>query len=94
VTKSSDVKDLSLAARGRERIEWALQEMPVVRRLMDRFETDQPLRDVRISGCLHIRRLEEINLPELRRIGLRLQGVPRGAYLPYVTLGTTQKMES
>ena len=41
-----------------------------------------------------IRQLEEIDLPELRRIGLRLQGVPRGAYLPYVTLGTTQKTES
>jgi di/tricarboxylate transporter len=41
-----------------------------------------------------LRQLEEIDLPELRRIGLRLQGVPRGAYLPYVTLGTTQKTES
>jgi hypothetical protein len=41
-----------------------------------------------------VRQLEEIDLPELRRIGLRLQGVPRGAYLPYVTLGITQKTES
>jgi hypothetical protein len=41
-----------------------------------------------------LRQLEEIDLPELRRIGLRLQGVPRGAYWPYVTLGTTQKTES
>ena len=41
-----------------------------------------------------VRQLEEIDLPELRRIGLRFQGVPRGVYLPYVTLGTTQKTES
>ncbi len=30
---------------------------------------------------------------QTRRIGLRLRGVPRGAYWPYVTLGTTPKTE-
>jgi len=38
-----------------------------------------------------LRELEENNLPEWRRIRLRLQGVPRGAYLLHVTLGATQK---
>ena len=36
-SKASDVKDLSLADQGRRRIEWALQEMPVLRSLMERF---------------------------------------------------------
>jgi len=30
---------------------------------------------------------------QTRRIGLRIPGVPRGAYLRYVTLGTTPKAE-
>jgi len=49
-----DIKDPSLAAAGLNRIEWALQEMPVLRTLMKRFETEQPLAGIRISGCLHI----------------------------------------
>ncbi len=53
-TELPDVKDLSLAERGRGRIEWALQEMPVVRGLITRFEQQRPLAGLRMSGCLHI----------------------------------------
>jgi len=49
-----DVKDLSLAKAGRQRIEWASREMPVVRLLRGRFTAEKPLKGVRISGCLHI----------------------------------------
>jgi adenosylhomocysteinase len=49
-----DVKDLALAATGASRIEWALQEMPVLRGLLRRFEQERPLQGMRISGCLHI----------------------------------------
>ncbi|HEV2579284.1 MAG TPA: adenosylhomocysteinase [Ktedonobacteraceae bacterium] len=49
-----DVKDLFLAARGKDRIEWAAKEMPVLRLIRDRFASDQPLKGVRMSGCLHI----------------------------------------
>lgn len=49
-----DIRDASLADQGRDRIEWALSEMPVVRGLLARFERDQPLRGVRMGGCLHI----------------------------------------
>jgi adenosylhomocysteinase len=52
--KAHDVKDLSLADQGRSRIDWALQEMPVLRSLMDRFSTERPLEGIRMSGCLHI----------------------------------------
>ena len=49
-----DVKDISLAARGKDRIEWAAKEMPVLRLIRERFIKDQPLKGVRMSGCLHI----------------------------------------
>ena len=49
-----DVKDISLAPRGKDRIEWAAKEMPVLRQIRQRFTQDQPLKGVRMSGCLHI----------------------------------------
>src|SRR6266705_2720900 len=49
-----DVKDISLAARGKDRIEWAAKDMPVLRLLRERFAKDMPLKGVRMSGCLHI----------------------------------------
>ncbi|MBN1993966.1 MAG: adenosylhomocysteinase [Anaerolineae bacterium] len=52
--KEFDVKDINLAEQGRWRIEWALQEMPVIRSLMDRFHKERPLDGVKMSGCLHI----------------------------------------
>jgi adenosylhomocysteinase len=50
----SDISDPSLADTGVKRIDWALKEMPVIRRLMDRYTESRPLQGVRISGCLHI----------------------------------------
>lgn len=49
-----DVKDLSLAPRGKDRIEWAAKDMPVLRLIRERFAKEQPLKGVRMSGCLHI----------------------------------------
>ena len=52
--KEYDVKDISLAEQGRNRIEWAEREMPVLRAIREDFEKDKPLKGVRMSGCLHI----------------------------------------
>jgi adenosylhomocysteinase len=49
-----DVKDISLAGRGKDRIEWAARDMPVLRLIRERFSKDQPLKGVRMAGCLHI----------------------------------------
>lgn len=49
-----DIKDLNLADQGLQRIDWAWQEMPVMRGLFDRLTEDQPLTGIRLSGCLHI----------------------------------------
>jgi len=49
-----DVKDPSLAASGRERIQWASREMPVIRLIRERFAKEKPFQGIRIAGCLHI----------------------------------------
>src|SRR5258705_12550092 len=49
-----DVKDLSLAAAGKLKIEWAEQSMPVLRQVRERFSKEQPLRGVRLGACLHV----------------------------------------
>ncbi|MFQ5488713.1 MAG: adenosylhomocysteinase, partial [Gammaproteobacteria bacterium] len=49
-----DIKDPALAAQGLARIDWAWQEMPVLRLLEQRFGETRPLQGIRISGCLHI----------------------------------------
>src|SRR6476660_2996638 len=49
-----DIKDASLAARGRLRIEWAEKSMPVLRQIRERFEKEKPLKGVRLSACLHV----------------------------------------
>lgn len=51
---SYDVKDLRLADQGRQRIEWAAQEMPVLRLIRERFEAERPLAGLRLSACLHV----------------------------------------
>ena len=49
-----DVKDLSLAAEGVQRIEWAAREMAVMSQIRDRFSRERPLDGVRISVCSHV----------------------------------------
>src|SRR5713101_8903146 len=49
-----DVKDLSLAAAGKLKIEWAEQSMPVLRQVRERFAKDQPLKGTRLGACLHV----------------------------------------
>ncbi|GAB1421251.1 adenosylhomocysteinase [Anaerolineales bacterium] len=49
-----DVKDLDLATGGRYRIDWAGQEMPVLKSIMERFKQEKPLEGIRVSACLHV----------------------------------------
>ena len=49
-----DIKDISLAVKGQQRIEWARRDMPVLTLIRERFEKEQPLKGVRIGGCMHI----------------------------------------
>src|SRR6266536_2914151 len=49
-----DVKDIGLAGRGKQRIEWAEREMPVLRLIRERFAEDKPLVGVKLLDCAHI----------------------------------------
>jgi adenosylhomocysteinase len=51
---SGDVKDLSLAGVGYQRIVWAERDMPVLRAIRERFEAEKPLAGMRMSACLHV----------------------------------------
>jgi len=52
--KNYDIKDLSLAEQGRKRIDWAENEMPVLRLIRERFGKERPLKGLRLSACLHV----------------------------------------
>jgi adenosylhomocysteinase len=62
------VKDLALAGEGIRRIEWADRNMPVLRAIRDRFETEEPLAGYRISACLHVT-TETANLARTLKAG-------------------------
>jgi adenosylhomocysteinase len=49
-----DVKDTSLSAAGKLRVEWAERSMPVLRSIRERFEKERPLKGVRMGACLHV----------------------------------------
>lgn len=49
-----DVKDINLAKKGKLRIEWAAQEMPVLRNISERFGKEKPLQGIRVVACLHV----------------------------------------
>jgi adenosylhomocysteinase len=49
-----DVKDITLAEKGRLRMAWAEMAMPVLKSIRSRFEKDKPLKGLRLSACLHV----------------------------------------
>lgn len=49
-----DIKNPDLAPGGRLRIEWASQEMPVLKGVYDDFVAERPFAGLRISGCMHV----------------------------------------
>lgn len=49
-----EVKDESLALLGKQRIEWAGREMPVLRQIQERFAKEKPLSGIRLAACCHV----------------------------------------
>jgi len=49
-----EVKDLALATQGKQRIEWAGREMPVLRQIQERFAKEKPLAGMRLVACCHV----------------------------------------
>ncbi len=49
-----DVKDLSLAAQGKLKIEWAGRSMGVLKLIGERFVREKSLKGIKIGACLHV----------------------------------------
>ena len=67
-----DVKDLSQAAAGRLKIEWAEQSMAVLRQVRERFAREQPLKGIRLGACLHVTTETAVLMLTLRAGGASL----------------------
>ena len=63
-----DIKDIKLADKGFLRIEWAEQEMPVLRMIKKRFKKEKPLSGMRLAACLHVT-TETANLMDTLKAG-------------------------
>jgi len=50
----SEIKDIGLAQLGRQRIEWAGREMPVLKSIRERFAEEKPLEGIRLVSCNHV----------------------------------------
>src|SRR5438132_2561754 len=50
----SDVKDIHLAEKGQQRIDWARQSMGVLDLIRRRFAKEKPLDGLRLAACLHV----------------------------------------
>jgi len=68
MTVEHHVKNLNQATGGRYRIDWAEQEMPVLRLIRERFKKEQPLKGLRVSACLHVT-TETANLMHTLQVG-------------------------
>ncbi|MBL7070769.1 MAG: adenosylhomocysteinase [Candidatus Omnitrophica bacterium] len=49
-----DIKDAKLANKGKLRMEWAMEYMPVLKMIMNRFKKEKPLKGTRVACCLHV----------------------------------------
>ena len=49
-----DIKDINLAEQGKNNIEWALRDMPVLRSIQERFIKEQPFKGLKLSACVHV----------------------------------------
>jgi len=67
-----DAKDLSLAAAGRLRVEWAEHSMPVLRQIRERFAKEQPLAGIRVGACLHVTTETAVLMTTLKAGGARV----------------------
>ncbi len=64
----SDIADIHLAPKGKLRMEWASNHMPVLERIGERFSKEKPLKGLRLSACLHVT-CETANLAIVLKMG-------------------------
>jgi adenosylhomocysteinase len=66
------VKDISLADLGKKKIDWAEVHMPVIVSLRKKYEDSQPLKGVRVAGCLHVTKETGVLIRTLKAAGAEL----------------------
>lgn len=49
-----DIKDISLAEQGKNNIEWAMKDMPVLEQIKKRFSEEKPFAGIRLAACSHV----------------------------------------
>ena len=49
-----DIADIKLAKEGKQKIEWAEKNMPVLRQIRERFKKTKPLKGLNMACCLHV----------------------------------------
>lgn len=49
-----DIKDINLADQGKNQIEWAFKDMPVLKSIKERFEREKPFAGLKLSACVHV----------------------------------------
>lgn len=54
IKQKYDIKDISLASVGQQRIDWAAREMPVLRQITERFAQEKPFAGLRLVACCHV----------------------------------------
>jgi len=63
------VKDLALAESGRLKVEWAESRMPVLMLLREKYREEQPLKGMRVAGCLHVTKETAVLVETIRAAG-------------------------
>ncbi|OFZ80880.1 MAG: adenosylhomocysteinase [Bdellovibrionales bacterium RIFOXYD1_FULL_53_11] len=66
------VKNIALAAQGLLKIEWAESRMPVLMKLREEACKTQPLKGMRIAGCLHVTKETAVLVRTLKAAGAEL----------------------
>lgn len=66
------VKDVSLADQGKRRIDWAEAHMPVLVSLKKKYGQTQPLKGIRVAGCLHVTKETGVLVRTLKAAGAEI----------------------
>jgi adenosylhomocysteinase len=66
------IQDIALAPEGKKRIEWALNRMPVLGRIRERFAREKSLEGLTIGGCLHVTTETAVLMITLKEAGARV----------------------
>ena len=66
------IKDIALAEQGALKIRWAESRMPVMMALREKYSREQPLKGMRIAGCLHVTKETAVLVRTLRAAGAQV----------------------